>query len=85
MMSNKYRARLLAGKLRDVRVAAGLSQNQLASRLHKPQSYISRCESGTRRIDIFELQEFARVYRKPLMFFVEAQDTDSSENRVERI
>ncbi len=70
MMSNKNRARLLAEKLRDVRVASGLSQNEIASRLHKPQSYISRCESGTRRIDIFELQEFARVYGKPLTYFV---------------
>ena len=71
MMSNKNRARLLAEKLRDVRVASGFSQNEIASRLHKPQSYISRCESGTRRIDIFELQEFARVYEKPLTFFIE--------------
>lgn len=71
MMSNKNRARLLAEKLRDVRASSGLSQVEIASRLHKPQSYISRCESGTRRIDIFELQEFARVYGKPLTFFVE--------------
>ncbi len=71
MMPNKNRARLLAEKLRDMRIASGFSQVEIASRLCRPQSYISRCESGTRRIDIFELQEFARVYGKPLTFFVE--------------
>lgn len=70
-MSNKNQARLLAEKLRNVRVAAGLSQNEIASRMHKPQSYISRCESGVRRIDVFELHEFARVYEKPLTFFTD--------------
>jgi len=43
---------------------------QSAQRLRKPQSYVSRCEAGRRRVDIFELQEFARVYQKPLTYFV---------------
>jgi len=70
-MQNTKCTRLLALKLREARRAAGLSQMESAERLQKPQSYVSRCESGTRRIDVFELQEFARVYRKPLVFFVE--------------
>ncbi len=70
-MKHDQRLQMLANKLRDTRITAGLSQNEIGARLHKPQSYISRCESGARRIDIFELQEFARVYQKPLTFFVE--------------
>jgi transcriptional regulator with XRE-family HTH domain len=70
-MGNANRARMLASKLRQARRAARLSQMQSAERLRKPQSYVSRCEAGRRRIDIFELQEFARVYQKPLTFFVE--------------
>lgn len=73
-MQNKNHTRLLARKLRDARLASGLSQCQIAERLRKPQSYISRCESGARRIDIFELQEFARAYRKSLTFFVQTHD-----------
>lgn len=69
-MGNKNRARMLASRLRQARRAAGLSQMESAERLQKPQSYISRCEAGRRRVDIFELQEFARVYQKPLTFFV---------------
>jgi transcriptional regulator with XRE-family HTH domain len=71
LMQNKNRTRLLAIRLRQARREAGLSQTEIAARLNRPQSYISRCESGARRIDVFELQEFARVYDKPLTFFVE--------------
>ncbi len=73
-MTRNYPTRLLAERLRKARRSAGLSQTEIAARLHRPQSYISRCESGTRRIDIFELQEFARVYGKPLTFFVGASE-----------
>lgn len=66
----KLRSHLLADKLRDARILSGLNQREIAERLHKPQSYISRCESGMRRIDVFELQDFARAYNRPLDFFV---------------
>lgn len=52
------------------REEAGLTQVQVAERLNKPQSYISKCESGERRIDITELAKFAKVYNKPLDYFV---------------
>lgn len=69
-MQHQNRTRILARKLLEARKAAGLSQMESARRLHKPQSYVSRCESGVRRIDIFELEAFAGVYGKPLTFFV---------------
>lgn len=75
-MLRNIHARWLAEKLREARLASGQSQSEIAERLRKPQSYISRCESGARRIDIFELQEFARVYRKPLLFFIQPENFD---------
>jgi hypothetical protein len=36
------------------------------------QSYVSKCESGERRVDVLEFREFARLYRKPLRWFIEA-------------
>jgi len=64
----EYR-RFLA-RLRAAREGAGLTQAQVAARLKVPQSFVSKCESGERRVDVVELAEFARVYRKPIQFFV---------------
>ena len=39
------------------RVAAGLKQEEVAERLKRPQSYVSKYESGERRLDVIELIE----------------------------
>jgi hypothetical protein len=36
-----------------------------------PQSFVSKCESGERRVDFVELQYLAEIYQKPLSFFVD--------------
>jgi hypothetical protein len=43
----------------------------VARKLRRPQSFVSKVESGERRVDVIELAEFARLYRKRLSFFVE--------------
>ncbi len=60
----------LADKLREARLEAGLSQLDAAKGLSKTQSYISRCETGKRRLSVEELIEFARFYKKSISFFV---------------
>jgi len=67
--SEKYRRFL--DNLRRARLEAGLSQAEVASIFQKPQSYISKCESGERRIDVVELMEFAKLYKKTLYEFLE--------------
>jgi hypothetical protein len=42
----------------------------VAAALGRPQSFISKCESGERRVDIVELSELATLYGKPIRFFV---------------
>ena len=44
--------------LRDARDQAGLTQQVVARRLNRPQSYVSKYESGERRLDVIE---FVRV------------------------
>jgi transcriptional regulator with XRE-family HTH domain len=62
--------RLFLTRLREARLGAGLTQMQVAAKLRRPQSFVSKCESGERRVDAVELTEFARLYRKDLNFFV---------------
>ncbi len=58
----------LLGKLREARALAGLTQVEVARALGRTQAWVSKCELGERRIDPIDLQDFARVYRKPFGF-----------------
>lgn len=58
-------------RLRQARHEAGLSQVEAAQALKRPQSYVSYCETGGRRVDVEELREFARLYRKPVSYFLD--------------
>jgi transcriptional regulator with XRE-family HTH domain len=64
----RYRAFLQ--KLRSARHEAGLSQVEVARKLRRPQSFISKIETGERRVDVIELLDLAQLYRKPLTYFV---------------
>lgn len=57
-------------QLRAARREAGLTQVQVAQTLGMPQQHVSRIELGERRLDVVELQEFARLYDKPIAFFL---------------
>lgn len=60
----------VAIKLRELREALGLSQDEVAEKLNKTQSYVSRCETGNRRLDVFELEAFAKLYGKSISYFL---------------
>jgi len=57
-------------QLKKAREGVGLSQEEVAKILGKTQSYISKIESGQRKVDVIQLKEFAKIYQKPLDFFV---------------
>jgi transcriptional regulator with XRE-family HTH domain len=52
---------VLQALLRSIRKEAGLSQRELAQLLKKPQSYVSKYESGERRLDILELRQICKT------------------------
>ena len=66
--SQEYRD--FSGQLRRARKEAGLTQIEVARLLGRPQSFVSKCEAGERRVDVTELARFAGVYHKPLDFFI---------------
>lgn len=57
-------------RLRQARIEAGLTQIEVSKRLKQHQSYVSKCESGERRVDVVELTKFARIYNKKIDFFL---------------
>ena len=59
----------LIEKLIQARKEAGLTQVEVAEALSRPQSFISKVENFQRRIDIFELKELLKIYRKDLKEF----------------
>ncbi|MGA2648181.1 MAG: helix-turn-helix transcriptional regulator [Candidatus Sulfotelmatobacter sp.] len=61
--------RLFLKCLKQARESAGLTQAEVARLMSRPQSFVSKAESGERRVDFIELRHFARIYKKPLSFF----------------
>ena len=57
-------------KLRQARIESGFIQSQVAKKLGKPQSYVSKVEVGQRRLDPMELTQFAKIYKKPITYFI---------------
>lgn len=62
--------KFLTEQLKRARIEVGLDQEKVAELLGKTQSFISKIESGQRRIDVVQLKEFAKIYKKPLNYFI---------------
>jgi DNA-binding XRE family transcriptional regulator len=63
------RYRRFRDRLREARKSAGLTQEEAARRLGKPQSFVSKCESGERRVDFVELLAFVELYGSSVEHF----------------
>ncbi len=57
-------------QLKRARLETGLGQEDVARLINKSQSYISKIESGQRRIDIVQLKQLARAYSKDISYFI---------------
>jgi len=65
----------LLALLRQIRLDAGLRQADLAKRVKQPQSYVSKYESGERRLDLLELRQVCLAVGIRLEDFVEEFET----------
>jgi len=52
-----------------VRNELGLTQRDVSLRLGMAHSFMNKCESGERAIDIAELWALSKLYGKPLIYF----------------
>lgn len=60
------------------RETSGMTQVQVAGRLQKPQSFISKYERGERRLDFTEFLEIATVLEIDVTAFVKAYRSSTS-------
>jgi len=51
----------IAALLADVRKQRGLLQQDVAERIGRPQAFVSKVESGVRRLDLIELTDYLRA------------------------
>lgn len=68
LYSNDHRS--LVEQLKNARKEAGMDQKDVAKALGKTQSYVSKIEAGQRRIDVVQLKELAKIYKKAISFFI---------------
>ena len=62
---------ILRRLLREVREEKSFRQQDLADRLAKPQSFVSKYESGERRLDLLEVREICLALGMSLADFAE--------------
>ena len=62
--------KILRALLKQLRANAHLTQADLAKKIKQPQSFVSKYESGERRLDILELRSICTVLGISLADFV---------------
>ena len=74
-MKKARRSRQYAQMLRALRQArkdAGITQAEVGKKFDSHASFVSKCETGERRIDAVELAEFCRIYGVDLIEFLKS-------------
>lgn len=59
-MLERQKYEYLRSELKKARLEAGLLQSQLGTMLKKPQSYVSKVESGERSLDVIEFLSYLK-------------------------
>jgi transcriptional regulator with XRE-family HTH domain len=60
----------LLQRLIKAREEAGLSQREVSEQMGMAHSFLSKCETGDRRIDLMEFLQLARLYGRSPQFFL---------------
>ncbi len=60
--------------LRDARLKSGKTQKEISSLLNRHQSYVSKYESGEKRLDLLEAIKICRAIETDISVFIELVD-----------
>ena len=72
-------------KIQQARDEAGLSQEELASRLGLTQAALSNYELGKRQLNLTTLEKLARALERPLSYFIEDPRPERDPQEEERL
>lgn len=72
---------LLLRLLKEAREKAGVTQVQLAEKIHETQSTVSKIERGELRLDIVQLRTICKVFGLSLSDFVHRLDHQLAKGR----
>ena len=70
----------LGTKLREAREYLGLSQEFVAEALKVPRAAISALEAGKRKVSSLELRDLARLYKRPVAYFLDESSESSDDS-----
>ena len=56
-------------KLISAREETGLTQREVSARMGRAHSFLSKCETGERSVDVIDLLQLANLYRKSIQYF----------------
>jgi transcriptional regulator with XRE-family HTH domain len=72
----------VAQRLREAREYVGLSQDDVAGALGISRPAVTNIESGTRKVEAVELDKLARLYGRPVQFFLTGDEAAAGGPRV---
>lgn len=78
---NSKEHKILLEMLYHLRVISGLRQSDLATLLNVPQSFVSKIESGERRIDLIELRAILKCTNTDITEFIIEFEKKINESR----
>ncbi|MEO6815104.1 MAG: helix-turn-helix transcriptional regulator [Edaphobacter sp.] len=58
-------------KLISAREETGLTQREVSALMERAHSFLSKCETGERSIEVFELIQLAQIYAKRPQYFLD--------------
>lgn len=74
----------LQQRLAEARISAGLTQEKLAVKLSRPQSFVSKVEAGDRRLDVVEYVQWMRAVDMDPTAIIQTLAADMSTGRHRR-
>jgi len=72
--------RSIGMRIQQARQELGLTQQELASRLHCTQAALSNYELGKRRLYFASLEQIAEILGKPMSYFLESLTSTDEED-----